>query len=389
MWLPSSCRTRWKRRSPFWAGRSAGIVNPINPLLEPEKISAILRETNAKVVVTLKPFPKTDLAQKVSEAVRYAPNVKTILEVDLVPYLSGLKKLIVPLVRPKNPAQHSANVKDFRVEMARMPSDKLTFADRTEDHVAAYFHTGGTTGMPKVAQHKISGMVYNGWLGATLLFKPTDVVICPLADVPRLRLLPDPDVDDRLGRACRVPDPAGLSRRGRLRQLLEADRALQGDLHDHRADRAGRPDAAPGERRYLQPEERLLRFVPLPVELYNRFKKETGIEIVEGYGLTEATCLVSINPPDGVKKIGSVGLMFPYCNVRILTRQGATDFRECAVDEVGEICVSNPGVYRGLDLHRGRQEQGAVRRRPLPAHRRPWAAGRGRDICSSPGGRRT
>jgi len=86
---------------------------------------------------------------------------------------------------------------------------------------------------------------------------------------------------------------------------------------------------------------------PLPVELYNRFKKETGVEIVEGYGLTEATCLVSINPPDGMKKIGSVGLVFPYCNVRILTRRGATDYRECEVDEVGEICVSNPGVYEG------------------------------------------
>ena len=79
----------------------------------------------------------------------------------------------------------------------------------------------------------------------------------------------------------------------------------------------------------------------------NRFKKETGIEIIEGYGLTEATCLVSVNPPDGVKKIGSVGLIFPYCNVRILTRKGATEYRECAVDEVGEICVSNPGVYEG------------------------------------------
>jgi fatty-acyl-CoA synthase len=50
---------------------------------------------------------------------------------------------------------------------------------------------------------------------------------------------------------------------------------------------------------------------PLPIELYNRFKKETGVEIVEGYGLTECTCLVSINPPDGVKKIGSVGLPSP------------------------------------------------------------------------------
>jgi fatty-acyl-CoA synthase len=86
---------------------------------------------------------------------------------------------------------------------------------------------------------------------------------------------------------------------------------------------------------------------PLPIELYNRFKKETGIEIVEGYGLTEATCLVSVNPPGGTKKIGSVGLMFPYTQVRILTSQGAIGFRECAVDEVGEICISNPGVFEG------------------------------------------
>jgi fatty-acyl-CoA synthase/long-chain acyl-CoA synthetase len=56
-------------------GAIAGIVNPINPLLEPEQIAAILRETNAKVVVTLKSFVKTDVAQKVAEAVRHAPKV--------------------------------------------------------------------------------------------------------------------------------------------------------------------------------------------------------------------------------------------------------------------------------------------------------------------------
>ncbi|MFN4129846.1 MAG: AMP-binding enzyme, partial [Paracoccaceae bacterium] len=77
-----------------------------------------------------------------------------------------------------------------------------------------------------------------------------------------------------------------------------------------------------------------------------RFKKETGIDIVEGYGLTECTCLVSINPPEGVKKIGSVGLPFPYSHVRILHKNGE-GFRECGVDEVGEICVANPGVIEG------------------------------------------
>ena len=85
---------------------------------------------------------------------------------------------------------------------------------------------------------------------------------------------------------------------------------------------------------------------PLPLELFTRFEKATGVQIIEGYGLTECTCLVSVNPPDGSKKIGSVGLPFPYTHVRILQKT-PDGYRECAVDEVGEICVSNPGVFEG------------------------------------------
>ena len=53
------------------AGSVAGIVNPVNPLLEAEQIAAILRETKTKVLVTLKSFPKSDIAQKAAEAVSY------------------------------------------------------------------------------------------------------------------------------------------------------------------------------------------------------------------------------------------------------------------------------------------------------------------------------
>ena len=85
---------------------------------------------------------------------------------------------------------------------------------------------------------------------------------------------------------------------------------------------------------------------PLPVELFRRFEKATGVTIVEGYGLTEATCLVSCNPVDGEKKIGSIGIPFPYTEVKIL-KAGPEGLVEAAVDEVGEICVSNPGIYPG------------------------------------------
>src|SRR6056297_3931783 len=160
-------------------GAVAGIVNPINPLLEPEQIAAILRETGAKVVVTLKAFPKTDVPQKVAEACRHAPKVQTVLEVDLNRYLTPPKSWIVPLVRPKNPTGHHADVLDFNKATAGH-QNTLAFADSAGDRVAAYFHTGGTTGMPKVAQHKYSGMVYNGWLGDAVLFSETDSVMCPL-----------------------------------------------------------------------------------------------------------------------------------------------------------------------------------------------------------------
>src|SRR5690606_11108491 len=305
--LPNSMETA----ATLLGGAVAGIVNPINPLLEPEQISAILRETGAKVVVTLRPLPKTDLAQKVAEAVRFAPNVKTVLEVDLLTYLTGLKKLIVPLVRPKNPASHHAVVKNFHAEMARQPADRLTFDDPKEDRVAAYFHTGGTTGMPKVAQHKVSGMVYNGWLGQRLLFKPDDVVMCPLPLFHVFAAYPVLMSMIASGAHVVFPTPQGyrgegvfdnlwkLIERWRCTYLITVPTALAALMQRPvNADISSLRNAFSGS-------------APLPVELYNRFKKETGVETVEGYGLTECTCLVAVNPPGGTKKIGSVGLPFP------------------------------------------------------------------------------
>ncbi|MEM6373974.1 MAG: AMP-binding protein, partial [Pseudomonadota bacterium] len=131
-------------------GATAGIVNPINPLLDADQIGAILRETGAKVVITLRPFPKTDVAQKVAAAVALAPNVKTVLEVDLLNHVSGIKSLIIPLIRPKADKAPGVTYKSFNAEVAKQ-STTLDFEDVQEDRVACYFHTGGTTGMPKVA----------------------------------------------------------------------------------------------------------------------------------------------------------------------------------------------------------------------------------------------
>jgi fatty-acyl-CoA synthase len=307
-------------------GMVAGIANPINPLQEPEQISAILRETKAKVVVTLKSFPKSDVAQKVAETISQAPLVKTVLEVDLCRYLSPPKSWIVPLIRPKNPVRHQARVLSLRAEMARQPADRLIFDDPRTDRVAAYFHTGGTTGMPKVAQHKVSGMIYNGWLGHKLLFGPQDTIMCPLPLFHVLAVYPILMSAIASGAQMVLPTPAGylVTVPTALAALMQ--RPVDADISTLRGTFSGS--------------------APLPQELYARFEKATGVQVIEGYGLTEATCLVAINPPEGAKRIGSVGLAFPYTHVRILQKT-AEGFLECATDEVGEICVANPGVYEG------------------------------------------
>ena len=327
------------------AGTIAGIVNPINPLLEPEQIGSILRETGARVVVTLRAFPKTDIAQKAHEAVRHAPDVHTVLEIDLNRYLTPPKSWIVPLVRPKVEGKHHADIKSFNKELAAQP-DRLSFDDPREDRVAAYFHTGGTTGMPKVAQHKYSGIVYQGWIGHTLLYSETDSVMCPLplfhvfaCHVILMAMV-------KSGAHVVFPTPAGyrgdgvfdnfwkLCERWKTTFVITVPTAVSALMQRPvNADISTVKNAFSGS-------------APMPLELFNRFTDATGMNIVEGYGLTEATCLVSCNPVDGEKKIGSVGVPFPYTDIRIL-RVTDGEVLQCPTDEVGEICISNPGVYDG------------------------------------------
>ncbi len=336
----------------YLGGQVAGIVNPINPLLEPEQIAAILRETNAKVLVTLRAFPKTDVSQKAADAVALAPNVHTVLEVDLHRYLTGIKKLIVPLIRPKTTVTHDAKVLNFSAEMNRQ-STTLAFEDSTIDRVAAFFHTGGTTGMPKVAQHKYSGIVYNGWLGARLLFTEEDVQICPLPMFHVFAAIVSLGASLASGAHVVFPTPQGyrgegvfdnfwkLIERHKVTFMITVPTALSALMQ-----------------RKVDADISTLRIAfcgssPLPLELYRRFEEAVNAEkgstdvklsICEGYGLTEATCLVSINPPDGEKRVGSIGIPFPYTDVRIVNVVTQID---CGSDEVGEICVASPGVYDG------------------------------------------
>ena len=87
---------------------------------------------------------------------------------------------------------------------------------------------------------------------------------------------------------------------------------------------------------------------PMPVELFNRFQRETGIKILEGYGLTEGGCVSTLNPPAGASDAGSIGIRLPW--QRVLPMKLDADgryLRDAAIDEVGVICINGPNLFEG------------------------------------------
>ncbi|MEM6680598.1 MAG: acyl-CoA synthetase, partial [Pseudomonadota bacterium] len=290
---------------------------------------------------------KIDIAQKVHAALADVPEVTVVFEVDLKRYLSPPLSWLVPLLRPKVEIQHRAQIVEFASRSAE-PTTLSFQANQDPDRIAATFHTGGTTGSPKIAQHTQGGMIYNGIVPARGLIDETDVLLCPLPLFHVLAAYPVLMSVIAAGAHMVMPTPAGFRGDGVMDNfwaLIErwgvsfmvmvptaASALMQRDIkHDV------------SSLKYA-----LCGSAPLPQELFRRFEEATGVKILEGYGMTEATCLVAINPPHGARKIGSVGLPIPYTHVRILDcgLDGAIK-RECGIDEVGEICVKSPSVFPG------------------------------------------
>lgn len=83
----------------------------------------------------------------------------------------------------------------------------------------------------------------------------------------------------------------------------------------------------------------------LPIEVKQRFEAITGCTVVEGYGLSETSPVVTCNPLEGPVKIGSIGLPLPGTVISL--RDLADPSKEVPVGEKGEICIKGPQVMLG------------------------------------------
>jgi fatty-acyl-CoA synthase len=365
--LPSLVETH----ATLWGAETAGYAVPINFLLQPEHIAALLRASGAKVLVALGPHPVLDIWQK-ALALR-----------DEVP---GLK-----LIRVSPPgAPLEDGVLDFHSSLMAEPADRLVFGEPgRDDDVAAFFHTGGTTGAPKLVAHTHRNQLVAALGGAALAnMRPNDVLTAslPLFHVGgtifcALSVF-------MAGAGILVMSPGGLRTpamvQGFWRLAAHYGATLVGGVPtsvgavlevplagaDIGAVRAGVCGAA-----------------SLPPAVGDRFRQVTGRGLFEVYGMTESAGLIAMDPAAGEGAIGSVGWALPYTEVVVRRLDAAGRPGEpCATGEIGMVTARGPHVspgYRDAEHDAGVFEGGELRTGDLgyaDEQGRIYIAGRAKDL---------
>jgi fatty-acyl-CoA synthase len=319
----------------LFGAETAGIANPINYLLEAAEIGEIAHSANSKVLVIMGQHEEFDIIDKLPEILRHASGIETVLVVGSLP----------------EPDSHSI-CKSYANAVADQNADHLDFDNIAQPtDIASLFHTGGTTGVPKLAQHTYQNELYTAWaINQVLRFQEGDrslvglpIFHCNAAIASGLSGIMN-------GAAIVLAGIGGYRSPGIISnfyQILEHFKVvgfsavptiyaallqLPSEDYDFSALRIAGCGAA-----------------PMPVELFKNFQEKTGLRISEGYGLTEATVCSTIDPPaSDYSRIGSIGMRIPYTKVKAIAIDADGRYlRDCEVDEVGVIVINAPSVTPG------------------------------------------
>ena len=315
------------------AASTAGIAFPINWMLEADQIAALLNATRARVLIAFGPAQGFRIWEKVAALREQVPSLQQVLQV-------------------RGPGASAAGASDFDVLSARQTGTRLEFERIIDpEDVALYVHTGGTTGMPKIAQLLHRGVAYKSWAYSVILaqearhstfagnplFHIGGIVHGAIASLSRgMTLVLLGPIGFRTKNVIRdywrLVERYGITNLSGVPTIFSALASVpSGD-----ADTSSlRPYAMTGS-------------AGLPIQVSKHFERTIGVRILSNYGMTENTATIAMPPRDGDPKFGSSGLRLPYTRIRIVViGEDGKVRRDCKADEIGEIIISGPGVTPG------------------------------------------
>ena len=328
------------------AAQAAGIAAPVNPALSAERIAELIRRTRSRVLVTAGPELDPQLWQRLLEVARQAGMTAVLaLRPDgargTPPALDG------DTAADGTPNGRAPVVAYLDEMIAGQPDSHLAGADLPEEgDLAAFVHTGGTTGAPKVAAHShanqlacargislCSGLAAGeGMLGGLPLFHVNALIVTGIAPMFS-------------GARVVWPGPAGY----RDKALYARFWKIVG--HYQIAAMSAVPTVyatlaqVPVDADISALRVPIVGAAPLPSSVREAFARHTGLHLLEGYGLTEATCASTWTRP-GEERPGSVGRALPGQQIKAV-RIGDGPWADCAPGETGELMIGGPAVFAG------------------------------------------
>ena len=294
----------------LWGAEAAGIVCPINFLLHAESLAELVRAAGANIVVALGPHPQLDIWQRARELPQRCPAVRHLLSVGAAPDAPSFDALLA--ATPDGP-----------------------WPARSADDTVALFHTGGTTGAPKLAQHTHANQLHAAW-GAANMYGTTehDVMLngFPLFHVAGAFVF---GLSTLLAGGCIVlPTALGLRDAGFVaRYWAHVERHRVSLLAAVPTVIAALLNVPRGASSLASVRALLTGGSPLPNELAAQFEQRFAVPVRNILGMTECAGVISIEPVLAPRTPGSCGLALPFTRVM--------------ADEAGVLRVRGPNVGPG------------------------------------------
>ena len=318
----------------YWSilgAMSRGVPFPVNWMLEPEHLLRLLKEANTKAVIALGPTPGFRIWESLQSIARELPSV--------------------PIWSVPGPGGTILPQSDLATQLAPLPGGASPPEDITGDSIAVYLHSGGTTGLPKIVKLSHRNLSYRHWtlqLAAKAVLGEVIVHDTPMFHVGGLagRCLPP------LASGARMLIPSVLGARDKryvANYWKFVDRYAVTRLSGVPTTLATLTKSPPRDEDLSSLKSCFITgSTAMPNTIREEFERISGVRILNSYGLTENTASVAIDPRDGIRKEGSSGIRLPYTKIRVTRMAEKHDgTHECAVDEIGMLQITGPGVTPG------------------------------------------